>query len=121
MRSVVPLPWTVQPRASSSGRSAAGSPSKLTRITETPPSARLVVSAERTPGMPRSAASVAETEAAPGVSTWTLIAVPVVTCTASVVSTSASPGVSSSTTATGSGGRLDNVGSVRSAPLRSAA
>ena len=69
MRSVPPASSTCQPRDLERGAQAPRRRRRsATRITDTPPSARLVVAAARTPGTPRTAASVAATAPASGVS-----------------------------------------------------
>src|SRR6185295_10123826 len=70
---VVPLTTcTVQPCAWSAAWSAAESPTKLTRMIEVPPSARLVVIAEVTPFTRLTETSACWTAPASGVATWTL-------------------------------------------------
>ena len=68
----MPEPCTVQPCAWSAACNAAESPTKVTRITEVPPKARLVVSAEVTPLIRLTESSAWLTAAALGVSTWML-------------------------------------------------
>src|SRR3546814_7853734 len=48
------------------------SPRKVTRITDVPPSARLVVVADWTPGTPPTALSVADTDPTSGEAYWTV-------------------------------------------------
>src|SRR3546814_16618967 len=85
IRSVLPDPCTCQPCAWSAAWSDAESPTKVTRMTEVPPSARLVVSAEVTPLMRLTDSSAWPTVAAVGVATWILPLLATPTGTAAVV------------------------------------
>jgi hypothetical protein len=87
-----------------------------TRIVDTPPSARLVVATERTPGTPRSVASTWSSAAASGVSTCSeKVRVPDDTASSASIGASS---VSGSTGSTSSSSISDGSGS--SSPAASA-